>query len=157
MTRKPHEKTLILAEFLSKKPEGTRISYVEIEESTGIKMDVTGKNYLRSALKMSHIESITEKGYGIELASAENASEIVSNQFLRIDNSVKRGRKVTQNISNQFDAKLSEPDRAKVNYAISIFGAIEASADSYRSMRKLERFRAKQITPYTPPDVSSYK
>lgn len=157
MTRKPHEKTLLLAEYLSKKPEGARLSYVEIEESTGVRMDVTGKGYLRSALKMSHIETLNVKGYGIELVCADTAVEAVGKQFVMIDNSVKRGRKVTQNIASQFNTKMNEQDRNKVSYAISIFGAIEASADSYRAMRKLEKFREKQVTPYIPPTVSSYK
>lgn len=157
MTRNPHENTLILVDFIKTKKPGDIISYLDVEQSTGIKMDTYGKRYLISALNIAGMPYICSKGYGYELVSENTAVEAVGIQFCKIDNSVKRGKDVTQKISDKYLGNMSEPNRDVVLRAISFFGAIEASAQTFKLMQQSEKKKLINVTPYVEPDVSSYR
>lgn len=126
--------TLRIEEELKLFNPGQRISYHDLEKRTGVKMNYKGKQYLRAALRRSKLEYMCIYGEGIELASENTATTIISHKLVRIDNSVKRGEKTYKNVSNQFYDKLSPIEQKQINFVGAAFGAIRLAANNSRQM-----------------------
>jgi hypothetical protein len=124
-----------LKEFLEAAAEhrpGQQISYLEIEETTGVTMNLKGKGYLRNAAQYVGVEYSAIPKYGIEIAGADNGLSIIGGRLARIDSATRRAEKATKNISQRYIANMSDDDRRSVLFLGSVFGAIRASADSYK-------------------------
>jgi hypothetical protein len=137
-----------LKEFLedaAQQRPGQQISYMEIEEITGVPMNVKGKGYLRNAAQYVGVEYSAIPKYGIELASAGNGLSIIGGRLARIDAATRRAEKSTKNISSRYFADMDDRDRSAVLFLGSVFGAIRASADSYKLLAATRR-HAPQLT-----------
>lgn len=130
------QQTLKIENSLKLCKPGEFIDYIKLEKLTGVKMDNTGKGYLRTALNRLKLEYTTIKGVGIELASETNAIAIVSRKVIRIDNSVKRAEKTTKRITNQFYDKLSDHEQKNVNYLSAVFSSLRAYSRSAKTFFK---------------------
>lgn len=140
--KEPSAETLKIENALKVTRPGEFISYKNIEQFTGVRMDNRGKGFLRTALNRLRLEYTPLKGKGIQLASAETAIAIVSRRVIKIDNSVKRAEKTTKRISNQFYDKLSEPEQKTVNFLSSIFSALRSYSRSAKTFFKKEEHKA---------------
>lgn len=98
--QKAFDKSL-LREFLGELKNGARVSWVEIEQGTGIKMDRRGQPLVRAVLKETGREYLALPGHGIEMSSPDNALDIVAGRLRRVDNALSVATKVTANVVSQ--------------------------------------------------------
>lgn len=124
------ESTLILQTYLEGKKDGAQLSYSQIGNETGVRMNDAGKSYLRTALKRAKKEYSTIRKYGIKLADKDTAMGIVTHKLEKIDRSIKRGEKTHKNIQSQFFDSLSQNEQREILYLGAVFGAIRVAANN---------------------------
>lgn len=130
------EDTLKLQAFIEQQEHGATLSYLEIEQATGVRMDTHGKAHLRQATKRSKREYSPIRGAGIRLASAESCMPILGGRITRIDRAVRRADKSQKLLQEQFFASLSAEDQRKILFAGAVFGAIRLAADQGKQLYK---------------------
>lgn len=128
------QETLKIEHTLKTIGGGIRISYKEIEERTGVKMDARGKGFLRSAARRMKMPYVTYKGEAIELLSPENAKFIVGHSVVKIDNSVKRAERTTKSVRGQVYERLPENERKTIDVLSALFGSIRAFSTSAKQL-----------------------
>ena len=124
-----------LKEFLetaAKERPDTNVSYLEIEEATGVTMDTKGKERLRRAATYTGVEYDTVYDYGITIAGPNSGINIIGGRLARIDSATRRAEKATNNISKRYFNHMNDNDRRAVLFLGSVFGAIRANAESYK-------------------------
>lgn len=129
---KVSEDTLKIETFFTQQSPGGFVSYEDIEKSTGVRMSVKGKAYMRSALNRLKIEYTVVPGSGIELASKDNGMKIISGRLRKINGTVKRANKCHRRIQDQFFDAMSPEAQRQVLFVGSIFGAIRLAAENGR-------------------------
>jgi hypothetical protein len=122
------QETLLIESFIESQPLGATLLYNQIQKETGVKMDLRGKQFVRSALRRLKYEYESIHNHGIRLFSPDNATRIVVNKLVKVDNAVKRSEKTHKNISQKFLGELTEPEQRQMTFVGAIFGAIRASA-----------------------------
>jgi len=122
------EESITLINYLESIANGQVLSYSQIQQETGVKMDNAGKSYLRTALNKLKREYSAIHGIGIELTCAKTATSVVVKRLVKIDRSVGRAEKTVKRVTTQFYNELSEPEQKQVNFLGAIFGAIKLSA-----------------------------
>lgn len=134
-----------LQEYLGGKKSGDKLSYLQIEHDTGIKMDVRGKAHLRRCLHRMKLEYTCHIGYGVELASTDTAVPILSTKLVRIDRAVRRGDRSQRNIQEQFFHSLNPEQQKQILFAGAVFGAIRLAADQGRRLYKANKTESVSI------------
>lgn len=125
------EESLTLVNYLKGVEHGQILSYQQIEQDTGVKMDTpAGRSYLRTACKKLKREYSCIRGVGIQLASADTASTLVIGRLVKIDNAVKRGERTYNNVSVAFYNELSPVEQRQINFVGAAFGAIRVAAEN---------------------------
>lgn len=131
------EEVTKLKEFLetaaAERPD-TQISYLEIEDATGITMDLKGKGYLRNAAKYCGVEYSAVPKYGIEIAGPNNGTQIIGGRLARIDAATRRAETATKNISKRYLHDMDDESQKTIIFLGSVFGAIRASAEGYKRL-----------------------
>lgn len=131
------EEVTKLKEFLetaaTERPD-TQISYLEIEDATGIPMDQKGKGYLRNAAKYCGVEYSAVPKYGIEIAGPNNGTQIIGGRLARIDAATRRAETATKNIQKRYIKDMDEESQKTIIFLGSVFGAIRASAEGYKRL-----------------------
>lgn len=134
---KTSEEGLKLREYMSVQSPGSFITYLQIQDESGVLMDSRGKNLVRSALTSQKIEYTCLRGKGIELAGVETAVGIMNQKFVRVSNTIKKAAKTQKNIQEKFYDDLSEQDKRKVLLAGTVFAMMHAMAkDNSKSLVK---------------------
>lgn len=136
------KQTLQIEAVLRNAKPGDFITYKNLEILSGVRMDIKGKSYMRSALNRLKMEYTPRPGEGIELACPENSIQLVSKRVVRIDNSVKRAEKTTKRVVNQFYDKLNEHEQKNVNYLSAVFGSLRAYSQSAKLFFKKSEHKA---------------
>lgn len=116
--------------FMSSKP-GTEFTYEHLEYISGVKMDMKGKSYVRTALKRLNLPCETVRGKGIKLLSPENATTIVAYKIIKIDRSVKRAEKTTLQVKNHEEIfnSLTEKEQKDINFMAAVFAGIRSFSE----------------------------
>lgn len=131
------EEVTKLKEFLEtaavERPD-TQISYLEIEDATGIPMDLKGKGYLRNAAKYCGVEYSAVPKYGIEIAGPNNGTQIIGGRLARIDAATRRAETATKNISKRYLHDMDDESQKTILFLGSVFGAIRSSAEAYKRL-----------------------
>lgn len=133
--------TIRIENVLKELNEGEQISYLKLEQLTGVKMDSRGKGFMRTALKRLQIEYTPIHGEGIELGSPDTATKLISTKIVRIDNSVKRAEKTVKNVHNKFFDRLDDIEKKNVLYFGAVFGAIRQHSNAAKAFFKKEQKR----------------
>ena len=131
-----------LKEFLetaAKERPDTNVSYLEIEEATGVTMNAKGKERLRRAATYTGVEYDTVYDYGITVAGPNTGLNIIGGRLARIDSATRRAEKATKNISKRYFHNMNDGDKKTVLFLGSLFGAIRASADSYKLLASIKK------------------
>ena len=124
------EESLTLVNYLKDVEHGQILSYQQIEQDTGVKMNtMAGRSYLRTACKKLKREYSCLRGVGIKLADKETATTLVIGRLVKIDNAVKRGERTYNNVSIAFYNELSPAEQKTINFVGSAFGAIRVAAE----------------------------
>ena len=125
------EESLTLINYLKEVEHGQILSYQQIEQDTGVKMDKpAGRSYLRTACKKLKREYSCIRGVGIKLAIAESASTLIIGRLVKIDNAVKRGERTYNNVSVAFYDELPPAEQRQINFVGAAFGAIRVAAEN---------------------------
>lgn len=122
-----------LEEAAANRPD-TQISYLEIEDITGIPMDQKGKGYLRNAAKYCGVEYSAVPKYGIEIAGPNNGTQIIGGRLARIDAATRRAETATKNIQKRYIRDMDDESQKTIIFLGSVFGAIRASAEGYKRL-----------------------
>ena len=121
---------------------GQIISYDEITDATDVPMNVKGKGYLRNAARYCGVEFSTIPKQGIEIAGPDNSAEIMGGRLARIDSATRRSETAAKNISARYLEDMSDHDKSSITMLVSILGAIRASTDQYKRVRKAKQKQA---------------
>jgi len=127
--QKISQETLTLVNYLQEKQPGESLPYNQIEKETGVKMNIAGKGYLRSALNKLKMEKETNVGKGITIASEKSVTTIMIHRLGAIDNAVKRGERSYKHLSQSFFNKLNEDEKKQILFMGAAFGAIRVAAE----------------------------
>lgn len=122
--------------------DGRLFTYKEIENLTGVKMDLAGKSYMRSALKRLKMPYEIIRGEGIRLLSPENASRIVVDKVIKVDNAIKRASKTTKQVSDKVYDRLSELEQKNINFLGALFGTIRAYSSNAKKIFNKPQLKA---------------
>lgn len=120
------EATLKLGGLFNSVEPGREFSYKQIQELTGVTMDNAGKSYMRSALKRLKLPYEIIRGEGIKILSVDNASRIVVDKVIKVDNAIKRAAKTTKQVSDRMYDQLPEAEKKNINFLGALFGTIRA-------------------------------
>lgn len=77
-----------LIDYFKSQPKGADLTYLQIEQETGISMDTAGKALMRKAVSASERVYKVRTGVGIWLDCLENATEIVTIKTKRVRTSM---------------------------------------------------------------------
>ena len=78
-----------LREYVASAAAGARVSWVEVEQATGVEMrDQLSRNLFRSACHREKRGYIALPGGGVEFSSASNALECVGRYFTRVNGAI---------------------------------------------------------------------
>jgi hypothetical protein len=124
------EEFIALEKYISSVPPGSVLSWMKIQQDTGIAMNENNKQKLRGAMHKGRIEYIPIHGQGIKLADPLCGVEVVGRRMLKIDNSVKRGERSNTNIIKRFGPEIPHDERMCLENTAAIFGAIRVYAQS---------------------------
>lgn len=141
---KSSEEYLLLLNYVKCISPGETISYHQIEEDTGVRLDASNKVKLQRALDAERIEVITHKGYGIEVVDAKTAIDATSIRMNRVSNSVSRGKRTTSTLLQKFSSEMSRDDLTTLQTADSAFGAMQICSENaafIQSLRDRKKFR----------------
>jgi hypothetical protein len=134
------QETIKIENYLSSRNYGEFVSYADIEENTGVSMDIKGKGYMRTALRRMKCEYSPVRGAGIELASEKNTTRIIIHKLEKIDNAVKRSERTYDNLI-PFHEKLNQEELKSVQLVGAAFGAIRlAAANGKRYLKSQKTF-----------------
>lgn len=115
--------------FVSAK-SGEYFTYQQLQELSGVRMDNRGKGYIKSALRRMKMPYETVRGQGIKLLSKDNATKIVVRDVIRIDNSIKKAEKTTNQVRQKVYDQLTEVERKNINFLGALFGSIRSYSQS---------------------------
>ena len=138
---KVSEETLKIEALLTNVEKGTFFSYGDLQQLTGVIMNNRGKGFMRTALKRLKQPYECVRGSGIKILSAENATRIVVNRVVRIDNSVKRADKITKQVHDRVYDELTEPEQKNIKFLSIMFGTIRNYSQSAKRI-----FRSQPLT-----------
>lgn len=124
------QEVLKLQAYIETLPEGSDVSWSEVEKETRIKMDIRGKAHFRTALKRAKREYSARHGLGMKLADPDSVMPILSTRYKKIDRTVRRADKTQRILQEQFFHKLTPQDQQQVLYAGLVFGAIRVAAQN---------------------------
>lgn len=128
--QKVSEETLKIEALLTNAEKGKFFSYTELQDLTGVIMNNRGKGFMRTALKRLKQPYECIKGTGIKLLSSENASRIVVNRVVKIDNSVKKADKITRQVHEKVYDELTEAEQKNIKFLGALFGTIRSYSQS---------------------------
>jgi hypothetical protein len=116
---------------ISAASDGKRMSYVEIEQASGVRMDQRGKGIFRSAAKRSNRPYLTIPGLGVEFSSADNAIEIARDKLVRVRHSVSRFQKTASILADKHLDEMRPADKS----ALILMQSQKATLDLVRMLK----------------------
>lgn len=116
--------TLTLENYFNSMPLGAFISYLQLEKSTGIKMDIRGKSFIKSAMNRLKLEYEIMRGMGLRIVCKDNAITIVGNRVVKMHNATRRAYKVTKRVKAKVFNELPDEEQKKISKTEAALGTI---------------------------------
>lgn len=151
--KKRNEETNRLIVYFSDQPAGQVLSYKQIEEESGVRMNYAGKQMMRSALNHLKIEYYVQRGQGIQLANAENTSLIMVGKLSKVDNSIKRASKSHKRLM-KFTEELPEEEKKSMLFLGGMFGVMRAYTIQARKYTKIQQQNTEQKPIMLPGNIA---
>ena len=117
-----------LREVIDNTKDGAVLSWVELEQMSGVRMDARGRGLFRVAMRKNKRAYKALRGAGVELSSPRNAVTILRQMDGRIGGAVRRATKVDGHIQGRHLEQLDARDRAEVLMRSSLRGALLSGA-----------------------------
>ena len=105
---------LAIDAMLAKTKDGDRVSWLEFQKGTGIKMDLSGKALVRAVLKKQGRYYVTMPGFGLELSSAENVIDVMRPRFVRLRHAAGYVIKAADGLMARHGKELSSANKARL-------------------------------------------
>lgn len=128
------KETLQLENVFRSANPGEFFLYSELQKLTGVKMDETGKTYMRSALKRLKLPYEVIRGKGVAVLSPKNATNIVIHKVVKVDTAIKRAEKTTKQVRERVYNELTEPEQKNINFLGALFGTIRSYSQSAKKI-----------------------
>lgn len=128
------KETLQLENVFRSANPGEFFLYSELQKLTGVKMDETGKTYMRSALKRLKLPYEVIRGKGVAVLSPKNATNIVVHKVVKVDTAIKRAEKTTKQVRERVYNELTEPEQKNINFLGALFGTIRSYSQSAKKI-----------------------
>lgn len=121
------ERIKVLRDFIGKQSDGAKLSWLEVEQATGISMGSRsgGRDLLREALARIDRAYLPLHGDGVELSSPQNGVVIVCESLRKSVRSLRRTRKKTDLVTERHLDQMSQENRNKMLRAQAILGTTE--------------------------------
>jgi hypothetical protein len=106
-----------LKDYFSKQPDGAVCSWLEIEQSSGVSMHPAsspGRNLVRHVLRAAGRPWLASVDGGVELVSADNATDVSAVPMRRLSRAYKRAAEVQTEILERVGDKLPTSARQLV-------------------------------------------
>jgi len=119
MTRRKN--LLTLREFVASQPNGARVSWVELEQQTGVAMSgQLSRNLFRAACHREKRGYIPLPGGGVEFSSAANATECVERYHVRACGAVRAAAEKTAYVTTRHVNEMDGEARKELLRVASI-------------------------------------
>jgi len=124
------EKIGKLARYLEAQKDGDELTFVQIEQETGITMGVrtAGRDLLRRALRKVARPYEAIRATGIRLSAPTTAMTVLRGRVVRIDGAVRVAARTQRQLQERHLEQMSSDDQRKMLMAAGFFGAIRALA-----------------------------
>lgn len=117
-----------LMAFVATLKDGVCVSWVEVEQATGIKMNDYGRDLVRVALARSKRPKLPLPGEGFETSSAENGLEIVQRAGRAIVSALGRARETTEQVVGLHIKEMTQERRNRLTQQQAVLATLELSA-----------------------------
>lgn len=124
-----------LVAWLSDIPDGTMLSWLEIEQQTGISMDPKGpgRSLVRDAMNRAKRPYHSVYGSGVRLADSMSAISVIRAGDGKVFRAVKRSHKRSVIVVSRFE-DMPESDRHEAMQRDALRGAMLASSKALRAL-----------------------
>jgi hypothetical protein len=124
-----------IAALLDATADGATLSWLEIEQKTGVKMNYRGKDLVRRVIRRADRAHASIPGSGIRLSCPESSVEIVENAVHRIVGAMGTASRTTRVVLDRHGKDMSDEDRQKLIRVHGTLGAVKAlTNDSVRML-----------------------
>ena len=113
-----------LGDLINRTPDGTTLSWVEIEQKTGVKMDQHGRHLFHRARAKAGREHLPLRGSGVVLSEPKNAVDVVRLRDRRIAGAARRANRADARIQHRHIQELNPQDREEVLMRSALRGAL---------------------------------
>jgi hypothetical protein len=121
-----------LCEYFSSLPNGAKVSWEEIEEHAGVRMNMSGREQARRALRRLRWPYLPVRGEGVVLSSADSALTIMRGKFVKIDHAVRKADTTRAHLTERHLPDMSGRDQRSMLLLASFFGAVRTIANDAR-------------------------
>lgn len=138
MDLKPNEQKRewlrVLRAYLTGLADGTRVSWVELEQQTGVPCSsrAVGRSLFRTACKRVGRRYEPLHGSGFEMSSAVTANSIVDRTIRKVAGDIARARGTTEIIAARHLDDLKGDDRRRIEHQRAALATIGLSAELAR-------------------------
>ena len=122
------EESRRIKDFLAQTKPGEVLTYKAIEAATFVKMDDSGKERLRRAIRALKLDYDCDPGIGIKMADHINGTVIVSGKLQRVRSAIGRAEKSSTRIQQKFFHLMSPEDQRRSIFVGAVFGAMNEAA-----------------------------
>ena len=128
------ERARKVREFLEPQSNGARLSWLEIEQATGVSMNIAsdGRDLVREGLDRLRRTYIKVQGLGIELSSKENATQIGDEASERVAEQMRLSQRKIDRTLARHEGELSAGEKAKLARQSAVLGTYRLAAEVER-------------------------
>lgn len=122
-----------LCRYFDSKPDGAKLTWVEIEAGTGIKMSgVWGRDLARRALKKLKRPYGAMIGIGVELSAPVNALDLAGDSVRRVRSAIKNGKKRTGQLRERHEEAMPAEARQSLVLLDAQLGGLQLGLKQVR-------------------------
>jgi hypothetical protein len=108
--------------------DGEIVSWLELEQSTGVKMDDRGRDLFRLACSRLKRPYKANPGNGVEMSSSTNALDIVADKTKRVTSALETARETTDQVAGRHLDQMDGEARKKIEHHRAVFATIGLSS-----------------------------
>lgn len=124
-TQENQKARAVLQSYFERQADGETLSWLDIEQATGVKMDPPGRNRVRVVLNSLKRPFESIRGSGIRLSSPNTINTIVAGRGKSVGNAIKRWSKTIKHGTVRHLSAMEGDDKDRLINAASFAGALE--------------------------------
>ncbi len=108
--------------------DGARVSWLEVEQKTGVKMTPAGRNLVRLVAKRLHRPYRSMPGLGFETSSADNGLDIVAIKTSRAIHAISVTKRTTDTVAARHLDQMTQEARNRLLQTQATFATLQLTA-----------------------------